>query len=550
MQGLRQTKGLFYYEIELLKLDPPCYPQFGFAGSNFKGSSVYESTGVGDDAISWAVDGERMSLWHGSSRPWATDGAQWKEGDVIGIACDLDEGTMQVSVNGEWDAGSKVFDSIRLESTVGEWLFPAFSGKGLQARCNFEPGSLRYLPPMRLLFPGEVGDAFLETLIIFTFHAGSDVAAKAAEAKLTDKDLTDRLKPSVDGGEARGAQASAVRDVTEAVLRSDEEQARGVRTLSRRACLEWEVRSERVVRVAEEEMDAEVKRREDALGAGMAVVGVVLPMPRARAEDRLDAAKEALLALAGLPGPWLGSHAVFERTVRYHEVASVADLRKRLGELSSDELKKKAAESWGVEGAGKMGRKEILAAVADEFVRRHLQEDLRAALAAAADGEAAVRVLEGAWGAEAPAAALSSWSERVAAVVGRLDSERRFEEVAGWLGMLQCRMQGRTRLGLAALRKARQREIDEYKLQEGEVLSLHLYTGPEFVVMNAICRDYPPEILRLLRGAQEGARNTLSTTLFCVTSGLKKLAQGTELPASGTVYRGLGARQHFTACFV
>ena len=469
---------------------------------------------------------------------------------MIGIACDLDEGTMQVSVNGEWDEGSKVFDCIHLDSTVGEWLFPAFSARRLQARCNFEPGSLRYLPPMRLLFPGEVGDAFLETLIIFTFHAGSDVAAKAAEAKLTDKDLTDRLKPSVDGGEARGAQASAVRDVTEAVLRSDEEQARGVRTLSRRACLEWEVRSERVVRVAEEEMDAEVKRREDALGAGMAVVGVVLPMPRARAEDRLDAAKEALLALAGLPGPWLGSHAVFERTVRYHEVASVADLRKRLGELSSDELKKKAAESWGVEEAGKMGRREILAAVADEFVRRNLQEDLRAALAAAGDGEAAVRVLEGAWGAEAPAAALSSWSERVAAVVGRLDSERRFEEVAGWLGMLQCRMQGRTRLGLAALRKARQREIDEYKLQEGEVLSLHLYTGPEFVVMNAICRDYPPEILRLLRGAQEGARNTLSTTLFCVTSGLKKLAQGTELPASGTVYRGLGARQHFTACFV
>ena len=167
-------------------------------------------------------------------------------------------------------------------------------------------------------------------------------------------------------------------------------------------------------------------------------------------------------------------------------------------------------------------------------------------LFAAADGEAAVKVLEGAWGAQAPAAALSSLSKRVAAVVGRLDSERRFEEVAGWLGMLQCRMQGRTRMGLDALRKARQREIEEYKLQEGEVLSLHLYTGPEFVVMNAICRDYPPEILRLLRGAQEGARNTLSTTLFCVTSGLKKLAQGTELPASGTVYRGLGV--HFTAC--
>ena len=549
MQGLRLTKGLSYYEIELLKLDQPCYPQFGFAGSNFTGSNVYENTGVGDDAISWAVDGERMSLWHkGSSRPWATGRSQWKVGDVIGIACDLDQGTMQVSVNGEWDAGSKAFDNIRLESMVGEWLFPAFSGKGLQARCNFKSGSMRYLPPTKLLFPGEVGDGFLETLVIFRFDAGSNVAVKAAEAKQTDKDLTDRLKPSADSGEAGGAQASAVRDVTVAVLRSNEERARGVRTLSRRACLEWELRCERVVRVAEEEMDAEVKRREDTLGAGLVVVGVVLPMPRARAENRLDAVKEALLALAGLPGQWQGSHAVFERTVRYHVVASVADLRKRMGELCSGELKDKAAKSWGLKGADGMSRREILAAVADEFVRTHLQADLRSALTADGDGVTAVKVLEGAWTAGAPAAA-SSWSERVTAVVGRLDSERRFEEVAVWVGMFQCRMQGRTRLGLAALCKARQREIEEYKLQEGEMLSLHLYTGPEFVVMNAICRNYPFEILELLRGAQKDNRNTLSTTLFCVTSGLKKLAQGTELPASGTVYRGLGTIQHYTAFF-
>ena len=40
-----------------------------------------------------------------------------------------------------------------------------------------------------------------------------------------------------------------------------------------------------------------------------------------------------------------------------------------------------------------------------------------------------------------------------------------------------------------------------------------------------------------LRGEED--RNTLSTLLFCVTSGLKKIGRQMELPASGKVYRGL-----------
>jgi hypothetical protein len=85
-------------------------------------------------------------------------------------------------------------------------------------------------------------------------------------------------------------------------------------------------------------------------------------------------------------------------------------------------------------------------------------------------------------------------------------------------------------------------KIKEYGLQRGEVLCLYCYTGPEFLLMNAICRSHPPELLDVLRapGATDGPFNTLSTTLFCVTSGLKKLTKGTEVAEGGKVYRGLG----------
>ena len=50
--------------------------------------------------------------------------------------------------------------------------------------------------------------------------------------------------------------------------------------------------------------------------------------------------------------------------------------------------------------------------------------------------------------------------------------------------------------------------------------------------MNAICRKFPQNILDLLKGDATAGDNTLCTTLFCISSGLKKLSQSTELPDS------------------
>ncbi len=48
----RLSSGTFYMEIELVEMRPPCYPQFGFAGSRFAGRDAPPEQGVGDDALS------------------------------------------------------------------------------------------------------------------------------------------------------------------------------------------------------------------------------------------------------------------------------------------------------------------------------------------------------------------------------------------------------------------------------------------------------------------------------------------------------------------
>ena len=56
--------------------------------------------------------------------------------------------------------------------------------------------------------------------------------------------------------------------------------------------------------------------------------------------------------------------------------------------------------------------------------------------------------------------------------------------------------------------------------------------GPEFVPMNAICRSFPHNILDLLKGDATMGDNKRCTTLFCISSALKKLSQTTALPDS------------------
>ncbi len=94
------------------------------------------------------------------------------------------------------------------------------------------------------------------------------------------------------------------------------------------------------------------------------------------------------------------------------------------------------------------------------------------------------------------------------------------------------RIQGRTRLGLVALMEREKVKIEQYGLTASEVLGAHIYTGATFVPLNAICRSFPQIILDLLKGDGTVPDNRMCTTLFCISSCLKKLSQHTELPES------------------
>jgi hypothetical protein len=92
------ASGQVRYEVTLL--DMGRCPQIGWATPSFGHTHERTGDGTGDDEHSWAADGARQSAWHGGQRPgydvaWATD-------DVIGVAADLDVGSLSFAKNGEW----------------------------------------------------------------------------------------------------------------------------------------------------------------------------------------------------------------------------------------------------------------------------------------------------------------------------------------------------------------------------------------------------------------------------------------------------------------
>jgi hypothetical protein len=77
--------GRAYYEITIIELKG-CI-QAGWASTRMRGSDLKSNDGVGDCPFSWAADGDRQLKWHlAHTGLW---GGRWTEGDVIGIACDL-----------------------------------------------------------------------------------------------------------------------------------------------------------------------------------------------------------------------------------------------------------------------------------------------------------------------------------------------------------------------------------------------------------------------------------------------------------------------------
>ncbi len=382
--------------------------------------------------------------------------------------------------------------------------------KLVKARDGAEAASAK--ADTELLFPGEVGDRFSESLVMLRFRG---VAADSAKAK----EIADQAK----------AEAAKL-------LVTEEEQARGVAILDHAACVER-------IQVTGSLLLPGPSSKAAVSDDGSLRVGVLLPMSSVRAE----AIRDQLLANVKKATELVFDTAdtVAERTWAFSRFTSVQELRKWLEERSLTDLRKVLT----ADGKGKKGVRgkewahvdgddarwasedsaayvSLCEAMVSSFVRTELQLDLRSALESSAS-KAQLDELLTAWG-------LTPKSEKAARIeqaVAALDEER-WSRVEGWVRLHKGRIQGRMRLGLRALMAREAKNINEFKLTASEVLGAHIYTGANFVPLNGICRSFPHSILELLQGDATMGPNKMCTTLFCISSCLKKLSQHTELPES------------------
>jgi len=143
-------------KIEILSLD--ISPQFGFASKKMEGLDGWTPVGVGDEKYSWGVDGVRGILWREGRR--SKYACRWRAGDFVGVACNMVEGEILVSVNGSYEEPNgrvaRIWDCLGSTGCLAPMsgsrhydnsLFPAISGKTGTIKINLGAAAFRYSPP-------------------------------------------------------------------------------------------------------------------------------------------------------------------------------------------------------------------------------------------------------------------------------------------------------------------------------------------------------------------------------------------------------------------
>jgi hypothetical protein len=102
----------------------------------------------------------------------------------------------------------------------------------------------------------------------------------------------------------------------------------------------------------------------------------------------------------------------------------------------------------------------------------------------------------------------------------------------------------------------RKKQVTLAGLLNMEVIGLRLYTGPMFVLYNAVLRGFPEKDVNCLKDT-EGKENRYETTIFAIASGITKLSKVSNIPKDRRLYRGLGGMilprqfwEHYPECQV
>jgi len=91
--------------------------------------------------------GTQSKRWHpGPTESQIDDDCLWQKGDIIGLACDLSENTMTVSVNGQTENPNGV-EFHFATGAVTRGLFVVFRSQSSKIRYNFGEAPFVYAPP-------------------------------------------------------------------------------------------------------------------------------------------------------------------------------------------------------------------------------------------------------------------------------------------------------------------------------------------------------------------------------------------------------------------
>ena len=139
------SKG--YFELEILDISEYSRHQYGFASATFRRVLGCSQKRLGEDEQSWSVNPRGQNKWHDGERGNFDFGVSHKleAGDVVGVACDLENMQMLISVNGGKLSNGVVFELA--PDSVRDGLFAAFSGETGKVRYNLGEAPFKHAPP-------------------------------------------------------------------------------------------------------------------------------------------------------------------------------------------------------------------------------------------------------------------------------------------------------------------------------------------------------------------------------------------------------------------
>jgi Ca2+-binding EF-hand superfamily protein len=151
LSNVALTTGKWYYEVRIvrgvLSSSQVFHSTVGWADTHFSGN--HGSISAGDDRFSWGMDVAEGAVYHDNQGRMF--GRPLREGDVLGVAANLDHGILSFSVNGSWNAplgvafGGQANGNEQIAFVGG--LRPVISvAPGLEVEPTFS-GGFEYPPP-------------------------------------------------------------------------------------------------------------------------------------------------------------------------------------------------------------------------------------------------------------------------------------------------------------------------------------------------------------------------------------------------------------------